>query len=102
MDEMERLERRIEALEARVHKLERKNALLLSGGVTKNLHEKYPTGMTKSRAAELLDVTRATVYSMLRDGRLKENALGRVTGESVESLVQAQADCQGRYRRRTQ
>lgn len=90
MDDAARLERRIEELEARVEALEKEKAL----------HKTYPAGLTKSRAAELLSVTRATVYCMIRDGRLKVNAMGRVTGDSIEALAKAQDGYQGRYKRR--
>lgn len=45
--------------------------------------------MDKTRAAQVLGVTRATVYAMLSDGRLEQNALGKVLTRSVSALMQA-------------
>lgn len=58
------------------------------GGVQKqDLLKRYPKGMTKTDAANELGVTRATVYYMIADGRLKENGMGRVITQSVADLM---------------
>lgn len=43
--------------------------------------------MTKTDAANELGVTRATVYCMIADGRVKENGMGRVITQSVADLM---------------
>ena len=87
MDEarFEALTKRIEELEAKVSEMETREAD--PGGVTNELHDRYPRGMTKGEAAEELGVTRQTVYAMLADGRLKENAVGRVVTKSVADAM---------------
>ncbi|MBP3521992.1 MAG: hypothetical protein J6M56_00280 [Clostridia bacterium] len=95
MDEMyKELVARIAALEAKIAALEKKaaqreqNAYFIGeGGATDNLLRKYPLMMDKTRAAEALGVTRATVYAMLSDGRLEQNALGKVITDSVKELL---------------
>ena len=53
----------------------------------KDLLNRYPKGMTKTDAANELGVTRATVYYMIADGRVKENGMGRVITQSVADLM---------------
>lgn len=78
--------RRIAALEARLVALE--SAAIEPGGVqAKDLLKRYPKGMTKTDAANELGVTRATVYYMIADGRVKENGMGRVITQSVADLM---------------
>lgn len=89
MDNLEfvAMQRRIEALEARVASLERQLGGNLQGGVTSGILRRFPECMDKTRAAEALGVTRATIYAMLRDGRLEQNAMGKVITDSVKELL---------------
>lgn len=50
---------------------------------------RFPEYMDKTRAAQVLGVTRATVYAMLNDGRLEQNCMGKVLTKSVSDLLQA-------------
>ena len=43
--------------------------------------------MNKTDAANVLGITRATVYCMIRDGRLAENNLRRVVTQSVADML---------------
>lgn len=82
----EAMARRIAALEARIVVLE---GLLgePGGGKAQDLLKRYPKGMTKTEAANEMGVTRATVYYMIADGRVKENGMGRVLTQSVADLM---------------
>lgn len=80
MEKINALEARIEALE---HEKNISNAYM---GVEKLLAQ-YPYMMNKSQAAEVIGVTRATVYAMIDDGRLMENEIGKVTTRSVARLL---------------
>ena len=83
---MEAMAKRIAALEAQVVVLEKR--LSERGGVeTCELMESYHREMNKTEAAEELGVTRATVYAMINDGRLKVNGMGRVLAKSVADLM---------------
>ena len=53
---------------------------------TDELEEKYGEYVDKTVAAKILGVTRATVYTMLADGRIKGACEGRRV--SVSSIVQ--------------
>ena len=78
--------KRIAALEARVVVLE--SAAIEPGGAqAKDLLKRYPKGMTKTDAANELGVTRATVYNMIADGRVRENGMGCVITQSVADLM---------------
>ena len=81
----EAMVRRIAALEARLVVLE--SAAIAPGVQAKDLLKRYPKGMTKTDAANELGVTRATVYYMIADGRVKENGMGRVITQSVADLM---------------
>lgn len=82
----EAMAKRMAALEARIVVLE--SAAIAPGGVQKqDMLKRYPKGMTKTDAANELGVTRATVYYMINDGRLKENGMGRVITQSVADLM---------------
>lgn len=88
MDEKryEAMMQRMAALEARIVVLE--GLLGEPGGArTQALLERYPKGMSKTEAANELGVTRATIYAMLADGRIKENGMGRVLTQSVADLM---------------
>ena len=44
--------------------------------------------MNKTQAAYVLGVTRATIYQMIADGRLKENGLGKIQTDSINRLIE--------------
>ena len=82
---------RIAALESMVDALE---AILLKAGegftTAKSLTEKYGDNVMKADAARILGVTRATVYAMLRDGRLEAMYGGsRVSVQSIERYMRS-------------
>ena len=79
--------RRMEALEARVAALEKDIEEQTDSVAAEKLRDKYPVHMNKTEAAKELGVTRATIYAMISDGRLKENVLGKVTTDSMIKLV---------------
>ena len=88
MDEKryEAMMQRMAALEARIVVLE--GLLGEPGGVkAQELLKRYPKAMSKSDAANELGVTRATIYAMIADGRIKENGMGRVITQSVSDLL---------------
>lgn len=83
---MRAMEKRTEAMEARIAALE--ELLGTPGGVrAQELLKRYPKGLTKTEAAEEIGVTRATIYAMIADGRLKESNSGRVIAQSVADLL---------------
>ena len=47
--------------------------------------------MDKTRAANALGVTRATVYAMIEDGRLEVNGMGKIPTSSVIRLIERSA-----------
>lgn len=65
----------------------------------KDLLKRYPKGMTKTDAANELGVTRATVYYMIADGRVKENGMGRVITQSVADLMYGNGIKRDKHRR---
>lgn len=80
-------------LERRVRYLEKKMADLLWQDATspraRDIVSQYGESMTKSDAARVLGVTRATIYHMLDDGRLKYVGFGkRVSSRSVAGLIE--------------
>lgn len=79
---------KIDAMEERIAELEMRLGCS-RGGVHARIAERFPEYMDKTRAAQVLGVTRATVYAMLSDGRLEQNALGKVLTRSVSALMQA-------------
>lgn len=84
----EAMERRIEALEARVAEMEReKSERMRRSEEINRIIEAYPVDMNKTQAALVLGVTRATVYTMINDGRLEMNARGRVLTHSLVQLL---------------
>lgn len=44
--------------------------------------------MDKTSAANALGVTRATVYAMIKDGRLEENGMGKIPIDCVIRLIE--------------
>lgn len=82
------LEGRVHTLERRIQTLEAKMKQVQSGaGAAETLMREFPMGLNKSDAAEWLKVSRATVYAMIRDGRLEVNDAGKVTAESIAKLM---------------
>ena len=88
----EAMVRRMTALEARVAVLEKRLSEPDATGGVAELRRKYPIFMSKSKAADVLGVTRTTVYTMIVDGRLDENAMGKVTTSSVIDLMIKRAE----------
>lgn len=79
---------RMNALEARIAELEKKTSEPeTAGGVEARIRREYQIAMHKTEAARLLGVTRATVYCMIRDGRLVENEWRKVTTDSLINLI---------------
>ena len=79
---------RMNALEARIAELEKNTSETeTAGGVEARIRRAHPVAMTKSEAARILNVTRATVYYMIKDGRLTENEWRRVTTDSLINLM---------------
>lgn len=89
MDEMqyEAMRRRIAALESRLNLLEKKLSEENENGGVRELRKKFPIHLNKTDTANVLGVTRATVYAMIADGRLEENAAGKVKSESLIKLL---------------
>lgn len=95
---MRAMEKRTEALEARIAALE--ELLGTPGGVrAQEMLKRYPRGLTKTEAAEEIGVTRATIYAMIADGRLKESNSGRVTAQSAADLLYGVAENRERRKR---
>ena len=79
---------RMDAMEKRIAELEKKmEEPETVGGVADRLRRKYPIAMTKKDAAKELGVTRATIYTMIQDGRLQENGWRKVITQSVIDLM---------------
>lgn len=79
---------RMNALEARIAELEKKTCEPeTAGGIEAGIRRAHPISMAKSDAARILNVTRATVYYMIKDGRLKENGWRKVTTDSLIDMM---------------
>ena len=74
---IEELERRIRVLEARVRNGMRGGAAADAENREEALVERYGECVDKTTASRLLGVTRATVYTMLADGRIAGSCEGR-------------------------
>ena len=87
MDEMELtlLRRRVYDLEECIVELQKRLDAHLDG----KLEDGFPECMDKTSAAKAIGVTRATVYKMIADGRLKTNGMGKILSSSVEALMKA-------------
>lgn len=81
--ELTTLRRRVNELEERIIELERRLDEHMGG----KLEEGFPEYMDKTSAAKAIGVTRATVYKMIEDGRLKTNGMGKILNSSVEALM---------------
>ena len=55
-----------------------------------SLAEQYGLYVSKTKAAEILGITRATIYAMINDGRLTGKMGGtRVSVESIEQFIES-------------
>lgn len=80
------LERRVESLENRVMLLETAMRTTLQNALCdQSLITKYGESVDKTVAAQILGVTRATVYTMIKDGRISE--CGKSKRVSVRSIM---------------
>ena len=77
------LKGKVEELERRIKELERRSRLTAARGNPHKLLEIYPFMMSKTQAAEVLGVTRSTIYNMIKDGRLDANPVGKIPTRSV-------------------
>lgn len=90
---------KMEAFHERLLSLEKRVAILeseMNGGmdtqeaVYADLSAKYGQNVDKSKAARIIGVTRATVYAMLKDGRLDSTCYGkRVSIKSIARYLAA-------------
>lgn len=89
-ERMDKLEHRVLTLEklAQIGELFRDESLMRTEKELVDMHGKY---VDKSTAARILGVTRATVYAMLKDGRIK----GACSGRRVDVRSIAQHLCAG-------
>lgn len=76
-EEIRELRHRVDELEALLAKLGHETKDAATAREYDRLRRQYGAMMTKTQAANELGVTRATVYAMIRDGRLKERACDR-------------------------
>ena len=84
-ERMDKLEQRVLTLEklAQIGELLRDDSLARTEKELVDMHGKY---VDKSTAARILGVTRATVYAMLKDGRIKSACEGKRV--DVRSIAQ--------------
>jgi len=87
--EMQNLERRVHILEAAVEKLLLEKPFTDDPDPKVNyMVKEHGEYITKAQAAKILGVTRATVYAMLADGRIKGACSGsRVSTRSVGNYI---------------
>lgn len=92
-----RIELRMEDLERRVAALEQSRRDSLWGnadavaGCKEQLIARYGEHVDKTLAARIIGVTRATIYAMLADGRIKGSCGGkRVSVKSIAAYLCAQ------------
>ena len=90
------LEERIRALEARVRALEGDT---LCDKTFAGLLEENALVVDKKRAAALLGVTRATIYTMVKDGRLRECAGSGIETRSIAEFISRHNGQNNPYRR---
>ena len=84
---MEALEKRLETVEDRLAAIEKNPEVFTGDECIRAIVEKHPVSMTKTKAAEILNVTRQTVYAMIADGRLRETGMGRISTTSLIKLL---------------
>lgn len=87
---------RVEALEARVRALEGER---LCDKTFAGLLEENALVVDKKRAAALLGVTRPTIYTMVKDGRLRECAGSGIETRSIAEFITRQNGQNNPYRR---
>ena len=94
-ERMDKLEQRVLALEklAQIGELFRDESLMRTEKELVDMHGKY---VDKSTAARILGVTRATVYAMLKDGRIE----GACSGRRVDVRTIARYLCAGKPKNR--
>ena len=92
---MDKLEQRVLTLEklAQIGELFRDESLMRTEQELVDMHGKY---VDKSTAARILGVTRATVYAMLKDGRIE----GACEGKRVDMRSIARYMCAGKPKNR--
>ena len=92
-ERMDKLEQRVLTLEklAQIGELLRDDSLARTEKELVDMHGKY---VDKSTAARILGVTRATVYAMLKDGRIK----GACGGKRVDVRSIARFICSNKRR----
>lgn len=96
---IEALEERVKLLEERLAvaekriELDEKELIAIRKGVKMEreslnfIVSRYAWTLDKKTAAGILGVTRATVYAMIRDGRLSELPDGRISASSVADYM---------------
>ena len=87
---------RIDALEVRVRALEGER---LCDKTFAGLLEENALVVDKTRAAKLLGVTRATIYTMVKDGRLRECAGSGIETRSIAEFITRNNGENNPYRR---
>ena len=94
-ERMDKLEQRVLTLEklAQIGELFRDESLMRTEKELVDMHGKY---VDKSTAAKILGVCRATVYAMLKDGRIK----GACEGKRVDVCSIARHLCAGKPKNR--
>ncbi|MBE5798345.1 MAG: helix-turn-helix domain-containing protein [Clostridiales bacterium] len=87
MARIEDMEKRIEFLEQRLHSILWDNSTIKT---EKELVNRYGEYVDKTQTAQILSVTRATVYAMLADGRIEGACEGkRVSVRSIARYLAA-------------
>lgn len=74
---LDTVQTRLDSLEKRMSMLESGIRRDGAGAICEELSAKWGQYVNKSEAAEILGVTRATIYAMLEDGRLEGACYGR-------------------------
>lgn len=104
MKVMIQTERKLEDLERRVAALEREkhNVIWGAGNSLRDRHEEmirnHGEFVDKTTAARILGVTRATIYTMIADGRLRAGCAGkRVMVASIAAYLHSKekGECTG-------
>lgn len=90
MDELKKLSEWMNGMERRVYALETLvyNARETENTMNAEMNRRYGIAVSKSDAARMLNVTRATVYTMIKDGRLTATSDGkRVVTRSIVAYL---------------